>query len=99
METGNYSEVTPGEKEIALIQALADFPATVQAAGQTYSPALIANYVYDLVKSYNQFYHDCSILNENDPAVRSLRLELSRQTARVVKTGMKLLGINVPERM
>ena len=99
METGKYSEVTPGEKEIALIQALADFPATVQAAGQTYSPALIANYVYDLVKSYNQFYHDCSILNENDPAVRSLRLELSRQTARVVKTGMKLLGINVPERM
>ena len=99
MEIGNYSEVTPGEKEIALIQALADFPATVQAAGQTYSPALIANYVYDLVKSYNQFYHDCSILNENDPAVRSLRLELSRQTARVVKTGMKLLGINVPERM
>ena len=99
METGNYSEVTPGEKEIALIQALADFPATVQAAGQTYSPALIANYVYDLAKSYNQFYHDCSILNENDPAVRSLRLELSRQTARVVKTGMKLLGINVPERM
>lgn len=99
MEIGNYSEVTPGEKEIALIQALADFPATVQAAGQTYSPALIANYVYDLVKSYNQFYHDCSILNENDPAVRSLRLDLSRQTARVVKTGMKLLGINVPERM
>lgn len=99
MEIGNYSEVTPGEKEIALIQALADFPATVQAAGQTYSPALIANYVYDLVKSYNQFYHDCSILNENDPAVRSLRLELSRQTARVIKTGMKLLGINVPERM
>lgn len=99
MEIGNYSEVTPGEKEIALIQALADFPATVQAAGQTYSPALIANYVYDLVKSYNQFYHDCSILNENDPAVRSLRLELSRQTAHMVKTGMKLLGINVPERM
>ena len=61
--------------------------------------ALIANYVYDLVKSYNQFYHDCSILKETDSAVRSLRLELSRQTARVIKSGMNLLGINVPERM
>lgn len=99
MAIGDYSAVVPGEKEIALIQALADFPATVQAAGQTYSPALIANYVYDLVKSYNQFYHDCSILKETDSAVRSLRLELSRQTARVIKSGMNLLGINVPERM
>ncbi|MDE5953349.1 MAG: hypothetical protein K2G72_01530, partial [Duncaniella sp.] len=54
---------------------------------------------YDLVKSYNQFYHDCSILKESDAAKRSLRLELSRQTARVVKTGMGLLGIEVPERM
>lgn len=99
MDISDYSAVVPGEKEIALIQALADFPATVQAAGQTYSPALIANYVYDLVKSYNQFYHDCSILKETDSAVRSLRLELSRQTARVIKSGMNLLGINVPERM
>ena len=99
MVISDYSAVVPGEKEIALIQALADFPATVQAAGQTYSPALIANYVYDLVKSYNQFYHDCSILKETDSAVRSLRLELSRQTARVIKSGMNLLGINVPERM
>ncbi len=99
MDIADYSGVTPGEREIALIQALADFPTVVQAAGQTYSPALIANYVYDLVKLYNQFYHDCSILKETDTAVRSLRLELSRQTARVVKTGMALLGIRVPERM
>ncbi len=55
--------------------------------------------MYDLVKLYNQFYHDCSILKEADPAVRSLRLTLSEQTARVVETGMKLLGISVPERM
>lgn len=99
MDITDYADVTPGEREISLIQALADFPAVVQAAGQSYSPALIANYVYDLVKLYNQFYHDCSILKETDAAVRSLRLELSRQTARVVKTGMRLLGISVPERM
>ena len=98
-EIGDYSEVIPGEREISLIQALSDFPSVVQNAGKTYSPALIANYVYDLVKLYNQFYHDCSILKEVDPAVRSLRLELSRQTANVVATGMKLLGIKVPERM
>ena len=99
MKIGSYADVTPGEREITLVQAFADFPATVQAAGQSYSPALIANYIYDLVKCYNQFYHDCSILKESDEAVRSFRLELSRQTARVVKTGMALLGIEVPERM
>ena len=99
MKIVSYTDVTPGEREITLIQALADFPTTVQAAGQSYSPALIANYIYDLVKCYNQFYHDCSILKETDEAVRSLRLELSRLTARVVKTGMALLGIEVPERM
>ena len=99
MTVTDYSEVTPGEREITLIQALADFPSVVAAAGQSYSPALIANYVYDLVKLYNQFYHDCSILKETDTAVRSLRLTLSEQTARVVETGMKLLGISVPERM
>ncbi|MCI9172018.1 arginine--tRNA ligase [uncultured Duncaniella sp.] len=99
MTVTDYSNVVPGEREITLIQALADFPSVVEAAGQSYSPALIANYVYDLVKLYNQFYHDCSILKESDEAVRSLRLTLSDQTARVVATGMKLLGINVPERM
>lgn len=99
METVSYTDVVPGEREITLIQALADFPTVVKAAGNTYSPALIANYVYDLVKTYNQFYHDCSILRETDPAVRSMRLELSRQSARVIAAGMKLLGINVPERM
>ncbi len=99
MTVTDYSDVTPGEREITLIQALADFTSVVAAAGQSYSPALIANYVYDLVKLYNQFYHDCSILKEADTAVRSLRLTLSEQTARVVETGMKLLGISVPERM
>ncbi|MDE6448549.1 MAG: arginine--tRNA ligase, partial [Muribaculaceae bacterium] len=95
----DYLGVQPNEKEIALIQALADFPSTVAEAGRSYSPALIANYVYDLVKQYNQFYHDYSILKENDAAVRSLRLTLCDATARVIKAGMGLLGINVPERM
>lgn len=99
VDTADYSAVKPGEREIALIQRLADFPSTVSEAGRTYSPALIANYAYDLVKEYNQFYHDCTILGETDPAVRSLRLALSATTARTVKTALGLLGINVPERM
>lgn len=99
MVIGDYTAVVPNEKEIALIQTLADFPSTVAEAGQSYSPALIANYVYELVKQYNQFYHDYSILREEDTAVRSLRLTLCHATARVIKTGMGLLGINVPERM
>lgn len=98
-EIGNYAAVIPAEKEIALIQALADFPDVVGEAGRSYSPALIANYAYDLVKLYNQFYHDLSILKEEDSARRSLRLALSDQTARIVKTAMSLLGIRVPERM
>ena len=96
---GDYSAVEPNEKEIALIQRLADFPAVVNEAGRNYSPALIANYVYELVKEYNQFYHDYSILREENEAVRSLRLTLSDCTSQVIKTGMSLLGINVPERM
>ena len=96
---GAYSGVTPGEREIALIQRLGDFPNVVAEAGRSYSPALIANYAYDLVKEYNQFYHDCPILRENDPATLSLRLELTAVTARTVAAAMGLLGIRVPERM
>ncbi len=98
-ETGDYVAVIPNEKEIALIQTLSDFPATVEEAGRSYSPALIANYTYELVKQYNQFYHDYSILKEEDPATRSLRLALCKSVARTVKQAMSLLGINVPERM
>jgi len=94
-----YAAVVPNDKEIALIQTLADFPATVQEAGRTYSPALIANYAYELVKQYNQFYHDYSILREEDAAVRSLRLALCATVARTVRLAMGLLGISVPERM
>jgi len=99
LDKADYSAVVPNEKEVSLIQRLADFPETVQEAGRKYSPSLIANYAYDLVKEYNQFYHDCSILKEEDPAVRSFRLALSDATAKTVKTAMGLLGINVPERM
>lgn len=98
-EIGDYAAVTPNDKEIALIQILSDFPPTVEEAGRSYSPALIANYAYELVKQYNQFYHDYSILKEENPAVRSLRLALCKSVARTVKQAMGLLGINVPERM
>ena len=99
MNIGDYSAVVPNEKEIALVQRLADFPSVVAESGRNFSPALIANYVYELVKEYNQFYHDCNILRETDEAVRSLRLALSEATARVVRTATSLLGISVPERM
>jgi arginyl-tRNA synthetase len=99
MTIGDFAAVVPCEREITLIQTLADFPSTVQEAGRTYSPALIANYAYDLVKEYNQFYHDCSILREENAEVRSLRLALSEATATVVCTALNLLGIGVVERM
>ena len=99
MTIGDYSGDVPNEKEVALVQRLVEYPSVVAEAGRNFSPALIANYVYDLVKQYNQFYHDCSILREEDAAVRSLRLALSEATARVVRTATGLLGISVPERM
>jgi arginyl-tRNA synthetase len=87
------------EKEISLVQMLADFPNIVKEAGDEYSPAVVANYVYDLAKEYNQFYHDHSILKEENEQLRAFRLTLSRNIAKVIKTGMSLLGIEVPERM
>ena len=89
----------PGEKETALIQRLADFPSVVSEAGRTYSPALVANYCYDLAKLYNQFYHDCPILKEVDGELRNMRLMLSRAVARTLRTATGLLGIEMPERM
>ena len=94
-----YTTVETGEKETTLIQTLADFPSVVESAGAKYSPAIIANYAYSLVKEYNQFYHDCSILKEENESVRSLRLALSAATARTIATAMGLLGIEMPERM
>ncbi|MBR7102335.1 MAG: arginine--tRNA ligase [Tidjanibacter sp.] len=86
-------------EEVEIIKYLVDFPATVLSAGENYSPALIAAYVYDLAKMYNGYYHDHSILREENAAVRAMRLQLSALVAKVIKTGMGLLGITVPERM
>lgn len=97
---GQLPTDTPiSEKEEGLIQMLADFATVVREAGKTYSPALIANYTYDLVKEYNQFYHDFSILRETDEAKKQFRLVLSANVAKIVKSAMSLLGIEVPERM
>ncbi len=87
------------EKEMQLAKLIFDFPAVVADAGTNYSPALIANHLYSLAKEYNQFYHDCSILKEEDANVREFRLALSKLTAIVIKTGAALMGIQVPERM
>jgi arginyl-tRNA synthetase len=85
--------------ETNLIKMLTDFPTTVALAGENYSPAMIANYVYELAKAYNGYYHDHSIMREENHAVRAMRLSLSEQVARVIKSGMRLMGIEVPERM
>ena len=93
------SGVKPNEKESALIQKLADFPSVVKEAGDSYSPALIANYSYDLAKEYNQFYHDYPILKEENKDIRDLRLVISRETGIVLKKAVSLLGMEMPERM
>ena len=98
-EPVDYTHVAAGEREVALIQRLASLPQVVAKAGRTFSPSVIANYAYDLAKEYNQFYHDCPIMREADPAVRSLRLALSAQTADTLRRTLGLLGIAVPERM
>ena len=86
-------------KEEGLIQMLADFKNTVKQAGTDYNPSVIANYAYDLVKEYNQFYHDFSILREENEAKKIFRLALSQNVGKIVKLAMGLLGIEVPERM
>ncbi len=86
-------------KEQNLIQRLAEYSTIVQQAGEEYSPSIIANYCYDLVKEFNQFYHDFSILKEENASLKQFRLMLSANVAKVIKSGMDLLGIEVPERM
>ena len=87
------------EKEIELIQKMNEFGAAVEQAGKDYSPSGIANYCYELTKVFNQFYHDYSILNEPDADKRAVRLMLAKNVAKIIKSGMALLGIEVPERM
>ena len=95
----NDTQLNISEKESYLIQLLTEFPTVVRLAGEEFSPALIANFIYELVKEYNQFYHDFTILKEENEGLKQFRLVLSDSIASVIKTGMRLLGIDVPERM
>ena len=96
-EEFSISEINSKEKEI--IKWIHDYPATINQAAQTQSPAIIANYVYELVKLYNQFYHDFSILKEENSEIKKFRIQLSRLTGYIIFSAMKMLGIEVPERM
>ena len=91
--------VTLSAKEEGLVQMLSEFAGVVMQAGTDYSPSTVANYIYDLVKEYNQFYHDFSILREENETLRTFRLVLSANVCKIIKLGMGLLGIEVPERM
>ena len=91
--------VSLSEKEVELIQKMNEYGAAVEQAGKDYSPSGIANYCYELTKVFNQFYHDYSILNEPDEQKKAVRLMLAKNVAKIIKSGMGLLGIEVPERM
>lgn len=86
-------------EEIDLVKTLTEYPAVVAAAGENFAPSIIGAYVYELAKQFNGYYHDHSILKEENTDTRRMRLQLARQVARVIRRGMKLLGIDVPERM
>ena len=93
------SGIALSEKEESLVQLLAEFPGIVKQAGDEYNVSLIGNYIYDLAKEFNQFYHDFSILREENTSLRDFRLVLSKNVASTIQKGMKLFGIEVPERM
>lgn len=93
------ADISLSVKEEGLVQQVAEYASIVKQAGDEYNPALIANYIYDLVKEYNQFYHDYTILKEENTDLKNFRLILSDNVGRVVKSGMSLLGIEVPDRM
>jgi len=97
--TSLASTTSLSEKEIELIQKMSEFGAAVEQAGKDYSPSGIANYCYELTKVFNQFYHDFSILNEPVEQKKAVRLMLAKNVAKIIKSGMALLGIEVPERM
>ena len=87
------------KEEIELIKTLSDYPSVVASAGENFAPSIIGAYIYDLAKSFNSYYHDHSIMREENVKVRQMRLQLASEVARVIRTGMALLGIAVPERM
>ncbi len=98
-QEGMELSVSLSPKEIELIQKMNEFGAVVEQAGKDYSPSGIANYCYELTKVFNQFYHDYSILNEPDEQKKAVRLMIAKNVAKIIKSGMSLLGIEVPERM
>jgi arginyl-tRNA synthetase len=97
--TEGYTSAELLGEEIELIKALSEYPATVRTAGQQFAPSVVAAYAYDLAKQFNGYYHDHSILKEENEAVRALRLKLASEVARTIRSAMSLLGIAVPERM
>jgi len=97
--TGVDSNIELHASEKELIKHLVGYPQLIQEAGANHSPALIANFTYELVKMYNSFYQSVSIFREEDAAKVNLRLQLSKTVAGIIKSSMSLLGINVPERM
>ena len=99
IEVKEVKGITLQEKEVSLIQNLTSYPSIVEQAGKDFSPALIANYVYDLVKEYNQFYQTSPILKEENAETMNMRLMLSACTVKVIESGMSLLGIEMPEKM
>jgi arginyl-tRNA synthetase len=101
VKSEEFATATPSlsDKEVELIQKMSEFGAAVEQAGKDYSPSGIANYCYELTKVFNQFYHDFSILNEPDEQKKAVRLMLAKNVAKIIKNGMALLGIEVPERM
>ena len=99
ISSDNYTEATLLPEEVELIKTLNDYPAAVRTAGEQFAPSVIAAYAYELAKQFNGYYHDHSILKEENSAVRSLRLKLATEVARVIRSTMALLGISVPERM
>ena len=99
IQTDSFTQAQLLQDEIELIKALTEYPATVRTAGEQFAPSVIAAYAYDLAKQFNGYYHDHSILKEENEATRALRLKLAAVVARTLKSAMALLGINVPERM
>ena len=99
ISTEGYTSAELLGEEIELIKTLSEYPAVVRTAGQQFSPSVITAYAYDLAKQFNGYYHDHSILKEENEAVRSLRLRLAGEVARVIRSAMSLIGISVPERM
>jgi arginyl-tRNA synthetase len=100
-QNSQFSILNPqlSDKEIELIQKMSEYGAAVEQAGKDYSPSGIANYCYELTKVFNQFYHDYSIINEEEEQKRQVRLVIARNVGKIIKNGMALLGIEVPERM